>query len=283
MSNDKLLQDLAREALVEKEEEQARLPRIWDDLSAGELSPSQQAELAAMAETSEEARLAYEAFRPLDASFRDRVLGAIETQGLKEELPVRGETVRPDDATSSINQWLSKIFSFERWLLPAWPAGLAATAAVVFLLIRGPGVELSPLPGYDLELQGGVMALRSGEPTDTATPSVFVTGSRLELVLRPHTAVPDEVAVQCFLAGAGELEPWNAPAEVFPTGTVRIAGEIGRDLEIEPGQWTLWAVVGRPGQLPDAVTLTNHLAAPAGEEPAWIALRKVIRIEHNAD
>lgn len=282
MSKDQFLENLAREARAERHEDEQRLPPVWDRLAAGELSAAEEAELTGLAETSEDARLAYEAFRPLDADFHARVVDAIEAQ-TGEALPASQPRSTSETPASLADRWrklFGNLFSFERWMLPA---GLAATAAATALLVLIQGSVSRPpaLPGYDAELTGGLATLRSGEPAEGEVP-VFVPGNHFELVLRPRTAVAGRIAARCFLARDGEFETWDVATRIFDTGTVQIAGEIGRDLVIAPGDWTLWAVVGRPGQLPDAAGLRAHAASGDDGSGDWLALRTAFRIEHNA-
>ena len=281
MTQDKLLHDLAREAIAERREEKSRLPEIWDRLSAGELTPQEEAELIAQATESPEAQRAYEAFRPLSNSFRDRVIAAIGDQARSEETGGFAPSVAPSAGPRTTKPTEAKILPFRRrWAAILVPA--AAAAAAILLMIAGPGDESLPLPGYRLELASGIAALRSGDPIATTDETVFVNGSRFELVLRPATKATGDVAVRCFLAGTDEIEIWEVPAEVFATGAIQIVGEIGADLAIEPGNWTLYAVVGRPGRLPDASQLHSHLANSAGDATDWQLLQTDLRIEHNA-
>jgi hypothetical protein len=247
---DPLLRELAREAKDEMSRERDRLDERWDRLSAGTLTAEEEAELRALAATSEEAREAWEAFRPLDSGFQDRVVQAIQA----------------DRAPAA------KVLPFSRRVARrgGWLAAAAAVAAVLLLTLRQPAA----LPQYHAELSGGDRQERAESGTGR-----FAPGSPFELVLRPQTQVEGEVDVRFFLEGEGGLQPWPVPAEIAPGGAVRVAGTLGREIALFPGDWTVWAVVGRRGQLPDAATLRSRLAAGEPRTARWTALPTALRVE----
>ncbi|HEV2844584.1 MAG TPA: hypothetical protein VG477_07045, partial [Thermoanaerobaculia bacterium] len=103
-------------------EERNRFGERWDRLSSGDLSAEEEAELRVLAETSEEAREAYEAFRPLGPEFHASVAGAIREQGLApqgmaEKSPAKPLPFRP--RTARVAGWGS----------------LAAVAAVLLVMV----------------------------------------------------------------------------------------------------------------------------------------------------
>ena len=60
---DPWIRELANANREKQAEEHSRLDERWDRMSSGDLSPEEEAELLALAESSEEGREAYEAFR----------------------------------------------------------------------------------------------------------------------------------------------------------------------------------------------------------------------------
>src|SRR5215210_8874971 len=94
MSEDRLLRELGHLAKEEEGAEKARLDERWDRLAAGTLTTEEEAELLALAETSPEAREAYEAFRPLGPEFQARVVEKIAA-GLPQERRGRLLPFRP--------------------------------------------------------------------------------------------------------------------------------------------------------------------------------------------
>src|SRR6185295_1315642 len=93
MSNDQWLKELAQVGREQEAEDRARLDERWDRLSCGQLSAEEEKELRALAETSEEARLAYEAFQPLGPDFQARVVDALA--GQKQAQAPEAEPRRP--------------------------------------------------------------------------------------------------------------------------------------------------------------------------------------------
>ena len=244
MSDDHWQRELAQVSREQREEELRRLDERWDRLSRGELSPEEDAELRALAETSEEARAAYEAFRPLGPGFHASVVRAVRKQGL------------PSPA---------KLLPFRRRSLIGWSAAAAAVAAAasVILLLR----PLAPLPGYSLEVTGGVRAWRGEEPTEALA---LAPGDRFQVIVRPQTAVSDAPRLEalCVLTRSGELRVLEARSEIDPAGgAVKMEGSLDRG--VPPGRWTLWAVVGRPGKLPDPAALLS--LTPGARERDWVA------------
>lgn len=276
MTDDEIwLRELARVAKDEQQAEETRLDERWDRLSAGELSAEEEAALRALAESSEDAREAYEAFRPLGPDFQARVV-----QALRDQRAAASETapLAPDGPAEPS----ARVLQFRRRVrrLSGWLAAAAPIAAILVLVLRGPGA-LPPLPDYQPHPSGGVQAMR-GATDDLGT---LVPGSSFDLVLTPQTAVSGEVGVRCFLArdarGAG-LRSWPVPEAAIqkrPGGAVKIHGTVGREIVIPPGDWTLWAVVGRPRRLPDAAALRAHLTQGRARAPDWEALKIALKAE----
>ncbi len=266
MKDDRLLKDLTRVALEEDKAHRNRLDERWDRLAAGTLSPADEAEIRAMAETSSEGRLAYEAFRPLGESFRASVVATLETRLGGTEAAGAPEVSPP-----------ARILPFVR-RRAAWLGGSAAAAmaAALVLLI---GAPVPPVPGYGVDLAPGVQTLRSGAPEAAEGEPVFVPGSRFDLVLTPATEVAGRLEARFFLEGGGEIAAWDVGHEVSPTGAVRIDGTIGEEVEIAPGRWTLWAVVGRPGELPGLEELSGDLDVSEAWEETWVLEKTSFRVE----
>jgi hypothetical protein len=278
MNDETWLRELARVAREEQEAEKVRLDERWDRLSAGELSAEEEAELQALAAESEEGRQAYEAFRPLGPEFQARVVQALRAGAAPAAAP------NPAPAPAAGKSGARRILPFPRWHSPRlagwWAAAASAAAATLILLLRI--FAGSPaLPVYAaLELNEGIQETR-GEPARELP--VFAPGSLLELTLRPETAAKGKIAVRGFLEGGGELRTWELPdPEVSEGGVVRIAGTVGREIEIEPGDWTVWLVVGRPRKLPDAAELQAHLARNRSQTRDWTARSTRLRVRREA-
>lgn len=258
MSEDRLLRDLGQLAREREAEEAARLDERWDRLSRGALSAGEEAELRALAESSPEAREAYEAFRPLGPEFQAGVVQALQQAREAEKAePPPGRVLPFRRLTARVAGWGS----------------LAATvaAAVLIVFLRSP----PPLPEYvSLDVTGGSSAYR-GEVAETDT---FAPGDRIEMFLRPRTAVEKEPRLEagCFLVRNGEARRLEVRSEIEASGSIRMRGAIPAD--VRPGDWTLWAVAGRAGDLPGPEDLRS-LAGSQVRERDWIALSKEVRVQ----
>lgn len=250
MNQDQWLRELAQVAREEQGEPEG-LDGRWDRLSAGELSADEEAELRALAEGSPQAREAYEAFRPLGADFQERIVQAVRAE--PEAPPGR---VLPFRRLASLKLWL--------------PA--AAAAAIAFALLRP--ASPPPLPGYAIALSGGIRETR-GEPAPR-----FAAGRRFEILLRPETAVAGKLEARCcFLERGPEWQAVPVPAETAPGGAVRFRGTLPAG--IAAGDWTVWALVGRPGALPDEAGLREAPSRPGKpiHDRDWAALNISLKIE----
>lgn len=252
MSNDPW-RELAQVNRETQNEERDRLGERWDRLSSSELSPEEEAELRALAETSEENREAFEAFRPLGPEFHASVVQAIREQALTPKSP-------------------AKLLPFPRRAtrLAGLSTAAAAVAAAVLVLLRPPAA----LPDYSLPQVSGASTMRGEGPEEVFTP-----GGRLEVHLRPlrATSRANRFEARTFLA-SGEKLLLLGTGRPESRGTVKMEGEIP---DIPPGTYTLWAVVGRPGKLPEPADLLSTKAPVRRRD--WVALPKDILIQPRED
>jgi hypothetical protein len=271
---DRLLRELGDLARSETEAEKARFDERWDRLAAGTLTAEEEAELKSLAESSPELREAYQAFRPLGADFQARVVSRINAERAAEVSQAKRQESR------------YRVLPFRRLVRRAevW-VGLAATmAAGVFFLMRPPA--LPPLPVYVATLSGGAQAYRGGEPGPTSKLQVFVPGSPLSLTVTPQTAVQD-VDARVFLSslsGKGAILPLKPQPrlEITAQGTVRLQGTLGQEIQLSPGDWKLWLVVGRKDRIPSVKELQAQLRAGRTRHAAWEAVAKDLRVAARA-
>ena len=253
MTDTPWLRGLAQVNREKEAEERSRLDERWDRLSAGELTPEEEAELIALAGSSEEAHEAYEAFRPLGPDFQASVVRAIQAREPKARvLPFRRTALR-----------------YGGWLSTA-----AAAAAVLVLLLRPP----APLPDYGTPQVSGVQAMRGEQPENAEIPSL--APGRFEVVLQPSTSVSrlPSLEARCFLVQGKDLRRLEIrKQEHDPGGSIRIVGMLGSD--IPPGRWTLWAVIGRPGKLPEDAELRSLSGKAPLRRPDWVVLPKEVLIQ----
>jgi hypothetical protein len=285
--DDRLLRDLASLAREEEAHDRELLDDRWDRLAAGELSPEEGARLAAEAEGSEEARLAYESFRPLGATFQSRVAAQVLAEqgkakgGLaRSQVPFPpARATRPKRAEPSLPRR-----TLWRW---GW-RGLVAAAALAGAVVVGPQLFVPPFPAYELALlPEGEATERSLEAAPDEAPALFHPGTAFEVAVRPLVPIDDlhgTLEVRCLLQDGARVRSWPAcaeRAEIAPTRAVRIAGTLGEDLSLEPGTWTLWVVLGRQGKIADFEHRPALLNGSSVAKRDWIALRvpRTLRME----
>lgn len=261
MSNDHWLLELVQVNRENEARERGLLDERWDRLSSGELSPEEEAELRGLAETSAVAREAYEAFRPLGPDFQAGVVQAIRNQRLAAEA---GPAAQP---VPKLLPFAARAGRAARWS----GAAAVAAAAVLVLLLRPP----PPLPGYSLEVRGGVSAMR-GEPQQIPA---LAPGDPFEALLRPLTAAlrAQRLEARSFVSRGQDLRHLEFESQPDPGGAVKIEGTVPFDLQ--PGTWTLWAVVGRRGELPEVTDLRHLPAGRQARQRDWVAVSKTIRIQ----
>ncbi len=277
--DDPLVRELAAWARDRAAAEREQLDGRWDRLAAGTLRPEEEEALRAEAEGSPEGAAALAAFQPLGAEAEARIVAKIRAQ--RAAKPPIDHVARPEPAATEFDRPSSsrpgKVLPFRRRFV-VWGGGLglAAAAALVAVLVL-PG-SLRPLPTYTVALRSGDGSVRGVGPNPTSPPT-FSKGSRFELVLRPATAVAGEVALRCFLisseGGARRAFPACNRAESSGGGSLRVVGTVGAEIELVPGDWTLWALVARPGELPADPPIPGSAAPVAGDR--WLAIPVAIR------
>lgn len=267
MTDDTLLRSLGRlarqegvpEAPAPRPEDESR----WEALCRGELDDAEREALRREAERSPVAERRWALYRPLDAAVRGRLGEQVRAslEGHRGEpggdavvVPIAGR--RP-----------------ARWRL-AMAAASVAAASLLWLL--WPASTLPPLPSYTLDLEGGRRAQRAGA---AAASGELLAEGRIEIVLRPATAVSGPLAVRAFIARGGAVAPWPLPAEIASSGAVRIAGAVRELLPAEPGAFQLAVAIGRPGRLPEAAEVAARLAAAGGAATSdWTLLSVHLRL-----
>jgi hypothetical protein len=285
MNEDRLLNELGDLARQEGEAERARFDERWDRLAAGTLNPEEDAELRALAESSPEMREAYEAFRPLGPDFQARMVEAAaklvqrpEPQPLPFPRPAPRVEVRRD-AEAAAELAPPRVLPFRR--ATAWLSAAAAIAAGLVLIIHPPGAPLPPLPKYKVDPILGVQSQR-GEPAQTSGLPVFVPGSLLTVSAHPSKPVEGPVEARGFvspLPGGGAIV-LLAPQPPFKieNGSVRLRATLGQEIQLPPGDWRLWIVVGRPDKIPPASALTRELRAGRTGRADWQAVPADLRV-----
>lgn len=227
----------------------------WPSFADGSLGEAESAALVALAQQTDAGRRALELYRPISAAeqatFVDRILAPAPS-------PARIPVLAP----RSSRRGVAMAFS-----------GVALAAGITLLLVlpgRGAFSPLpSPLPDYSITLLGE--QTERGPAMATPLP-VFGPGSEIDLVLRPDTATTGAIAARAFIVRGGVVEAWTPPMEISSSGSVRIAGSFEAVFRgIPPGPVELALAVGRPGSIPDDMSVVSPASAGASApgERAW--------------
>jgi hypothetical protein len=257
MSDENWIRELAKVNLEQQEEEEGQLGERWDRLSSGELSAGEEAELLALAESSEEGREAYEAFRPLGPEFHASVVKAIQEQAIREQAE-KAATAKPP----------AKLLPFSRRAqFAGWGTAAAIAAATLFLLVRNPA--LPPLPIYTIEPPQGDQDVRGETGPATGLP-VYHSGSLLTLDASSEQDVTGPVEAYAFAGRDEELVPLKRPD--VGNGMARLRGTLGQEIQLQSGEQTIWIVVSRPGKSPTASELQDSLRTGRAQYDNWQAV-----------
>ncbi len=248
MSDELWLKELAQMKRDQDAESEDRLDDRWDRLSAGTLSPEEEAELKALAGESPEAAEAYEAFRPLGVDFQAGVVQEIQKQGF-------APAADPPPA---------KVLPFRQRNLTriVWSTAAAVAAALLFFVVRGPSYP--PLPAYAMAPVVGDQRFR-GEAEPSAGLPVFSPGSLLILRAAPEHRDTDPVKAQAYAAQGADFFLLDAEPSV-DNNAVQLRGTLGQEISLQPGSWTIWIVVSRPGRSPTVSELKSALQAGAHDD-----------------
>ena len=242
MDDNEFLSLLGKEARRQQKAEESLDPR-FDALAAGQLTAEEEKNLQKEAAESRDMLDDYEAFKPLGAEFRFNLVNRIH-----------GEL-----AAGKEDNVVKKQRSTRLWLIVA-PA-FALAASIALLLALPTNKPRSPL-SYTFEMKVGEQTYRgkNGPSPDTAKP-IFGTGSQIHIILRPKEASREDVGASLFFEKDGTFIRLENGQQINSSGAVRFTAIIGETVFLEPGEWTVWAVVGRPGDLPDRDGLKEAVRA----------------------
>lgn len=254
MRDDEMLDALAK---VAREDDPIADPR-WEQLTEGTLSERDRAELAALAETSERAKRAHAAFRPLDDAARARMTASLlaavakekPTSASNDEVPIAGA---PPPQIGSSPAPAPKARARGLWL------AMAAAIAGIGIYVATLSPHGQDLPAYAMVVTGGEKSSRApGEPPKTPE---LGPESRLEITLRPTVPAKGPIEVRAFLLRNGEARPWAPAVKVAEGGAAQVAG--AKEVlfaGIEAGAWEMVLAIGRPESLPSAAAITGGSA-----------------------
>lgn len=273
MNDSGFLSDLARTAREEEEEERQRWNR-WDRLNDGDLSPEEEAELRALAATSEEDRRAFEAFRPLDSDFRARMVDTI------------GSLIHPVDSAPEPKPLPlpPPPLPFPWWRV-GWFVGPGLAAASVLFLVHywpkltEPKMVVADSLDFKVQRVQPGIAVKRGQGAESEGPVELAAGGKFYTSAQPQTALSVEIEPRCYVKpkpAARKLEPVNCTATNQSEGAVEIAGSLPGDLPTGPA--TLMVVLAASGNQPSADTVEKLSTDHSTKEKTWFAGPQPIEI-----
>ena len=219
----------------------------------GRLSRDEVAEAARAAGVDGDLEDELRAFRPIDASARERfALRAVEQLAAPRPAatapptrPLTAPAVTPDAGTRTLRR-------------VALAASAIALAAAFILVVR---TRDGGLPPYEVAFVGGDQALRGPTAVDAGVHK-FSHGEPFRMVLRPRTALGGDVAAKLFLRRDGDVRAWDAPVDVSSEGAVRIVAPLDTLPAGTYGDWELVVVLGRRESLPASAADLDASARP---------------------
>lgn len=134
-----------------------------------------------------------------------------------------------------------------RW---QWIAATAAVLAAVLVATVLVWPRASALPEYDERtFEGGVAEVRADGPR----APVFLPSTRIRWSFAPREEVSEPIALRIRAEGpTRRCIAVEHGQRVAATGAVEIEGPLGEVLDLEPGEWTLTALIGARSSIEDA-------------------------------
>lgn len=207
-------------------------------LALGRIDDDELEELLARAEREPEIQRAVEAFWPLDEGARQlSFLRARDVLATQTEKPCR-----------------------PHWSLLFLPSGVAASVIGLAAVLVMEAVQPLPLPGYRLEVRGGLRTMRSAR-TDVVVGR-FAPQAPVDLVFRPEEPIDGPAQAAVFLVGPQDLIRLDSRPEVSDSGSVRWRGTIQSLLPGEAGAVELIMAVRAGDRAPSATEVRRALQAP---------------------
>lgn len=256
--DDDLLRTLGRFAA--EEERLSPDDQELELMCAGQLPEERIRALEARAAGEPELARRLDAYRPLDAGSRAKLTAAL----VHEVSSASGSTFAPADGRQARDQH-PPVRRVNRARFPSARslgsavAAIAVAAAVAMVWVNhrrsSPG-QAAPLPGYQLDIVGGMRELRAPAAPDGG-PIRLRPGSPVQLLVRPASATRERIVVESFLmrdvapdplARAGDevtFEPLTIPFEISPDGAARARGNAAALFGVRRGRWRLVLIVER--------------------------------------
>lgn len=205
------------------------LPEVWIDLAHGRITHDEALRLASQHEPAELAERSARLLAPPPPARAEAQLQAL----LDAHFPVRRIRSR-------------------RWIYT-----VVATLAAAVLVVLGswilPSLEPDFVAHYDVELGRALALARDGGPAASGPKPRYLDGRAIEITLRPKQRVTVPVDVRAF---ATDPHQRSHALPITPTinahGVIRFLGD-SHAWGLGAGEWQLTFVVGRRGEVPDAL------------------------------
>ncbi len=195
---------------------------MWERLAVGGLTEQELAALELAAENDADTRLAVELFRPLDDSFKRRMVRMAR------------QSARPADRPAL--RWGAR-------QVTAISMGAAASVAAWVLYTGRPAPTDEELPEYIGELRGFVVPTRSDEPAAAVAPALIEHGTTVVLLGRPVRQVEGGVTVVLMAVFDGQRHTVTPRVEIADSGAFRLRVDVTELFETYEGPAVLRAEV----------------------------------------
>lgn len=165
------------------------------------------------------------------------------------------------------------------WQRPALVASAVVAIGASAVLLQQPFTGV-PLAAYELQIDDRMIQRGS-----VASSQDFVVrygpGDQFTLTLRPESAIEEPVEVNAYFDNGAGAMPLTLPApRIAATGAVQIAGTVGDNVQLPAGDWAMYIVVGRKGELPKADRVVDALGDNLQvDERDWSAWKLALQVQ----
>lgn len=217
----------------------------FETLVQGELSKDATTALAELAVDDETLARDLALFTPFDAAQNEAIMGAVLADLMPAQLPVDPLAPTPPPIRRRAFMGL----------------GIAAAfAAALFFMLspKTPSVELLPAPAYSLTVGASEQAHLSAAEPEAGLPT-YSKGSRIELRLRPQTALTGDIAVKVVRKQGAQTDVWPMTVIKGSKGAMKLRAEADT---LPVGLWTLEVHLTQAGHADRVLTAQVRRTAP---------------------
>ncbi len=239
----------------------------WDQLAAGELDDDELKALKEITAEQFDAENVAESFKPMDQGMHRRVEALFGAGAAEAEDAPQPVTQLSERQAKTAQEALPPSPWIRRTLGMVGVLGAAAALLLILLVNQDPAVVL---PTYQMDLRGGIKAVRSSQTTVTDQPPSFDNTSLLTIRLRPETKVSEALFLTGYLKGPAETKKLDLPFKVSSSGTITISGKMATLLGSPvPGRYELHLVVVPQRDAAELPTDLEALSREKGTTSPW--------------